>query len=144
MFQHCTWQVRSTITNDNLGCLPLVPGMRVMITDNAAITAKVVNGSQGILQDVKSEIDEQGHKCAVCAYVHILVSPLQAPGLDYEVVPILPVRSHFVYAAGESVVNNKKGRKVNKKRDQSLTFPDCNYPCCLHMRLRTTKFKGSL
>jgi hypothetical protein len=97
MLQHRVWQVSSQITNDNLGNLPLVPGMHVAVTENAAMTAKVVNGSQGVLRDLKYEVDKHGNRYAVCAYVHIPSSHLQAPGLDYEVVPILPTRSYFSY-----------------------------------------------
>jgi hypothetical protein len=53
LMRHHVWQVGSRITNDNLGHIPLIPGMPVMVTENTAMTAKVVNGSQGTLRDVK-------------------------------------------------------------------------------------------
>jgi len=39
----------SNLTNDSLGILPLVSGMKVIVTDNAAICGGIVNGCQGIL-----------------------------------------------------------------------------------------------
>ena len=40
LMRHHAWQVGSKITNDNPGWLPLVLGMRVMVTENAAMAAK--------------------------------------------------------------------------------------------------------
>jgi len=37
-------RVKSNITDNALGMLPMVPGMHVMITDNIAMWGKVVNG----------------------------------------------------------------------------------------------------
>jgi len=39
----------SNLTNDSLGILPLVPRMKVMVTDNVAMHGGIVNGCQGIL-----------------------------------------------------------------------------------------------
>jgi hypothetical protein len=108
LMRHHTWQVNSRITKDNLGCLPLVPGMRVTVTDNTAMTAKVINGCQGVLRDIKYETDNDGNRYAVCAYVHIVGSRLQAPGLDYEVVPILPVRTYFTYGSSDISTGNDR------------------------------------
>lgn len=47
--QWLTWQVGANISGNHLGLLPLVSGMRVTITDNATVSAKIVNGSKGIL-----------------------------------------------------------------------------------------------
>ena len=40
------------MTEDMLGLLPLVPGMKVMVTDNVATP----NGCLGIVQDIKYEL----------------------------------------------------------------------------------------
>ena len=96
--QQCLiWTLRSSVTKDALGLLPLVPGMKVMVTENVAIKANVVNGAEGVLMDIKYETDQFGRRYAVCAYVHIQGSNMQAPGLPYEVVPILPVSTSFRY-----------------------------------------------
>ncbi|KAJ7279722.1 P-loop containing nucleoside triphosphate hydrolase protein [Mycena rebaudengoi] len=42
--QQRTWQVRSSITKDSLGQVPLVVGMKVMLTENIALKAGMVNG----------------------------------------------------------------------------------------------------
>jgi hypothetical protein len=39
----------SNLTNDSLRILSLVPGMKVMITDNIAMCGGVANGCKGIL-----------------------------------------------------------------------------------------------
>jgi ATP-dependent exoDNAse (exonuclease V) alpha subunit len=96
--QERMWKVRSTFTKDALGQLPLVPGMRVMITENVAIGANVVNGAEGVLKDIKYEEDHEGRRFAVCAYVHISGCCLAAPGLEPEVVPIVPVKTSFQYS----------------------------------------------
>jgi hypothetical protein len=71
--------------------------MKVMVTENIAIKANVVNGAEGILTDIKYETNQFGRHYAVCAYVHIQGSNIQAPGLPYEVIPILPVSTPFHY-----------------------------------------------
>jgi len=42
-------RVKSNITDDTFGMLPMVPGMRVMITDNITMRGKVANGCIGTL-----------------------------------------------------------------------------------------------
>ena len=81
-------RAQSNITDDAIGTLPLVPGMNVMITDNLAMRGKVANGCQGIIQDIKYEMNEYGHRRAVCAYVLVPGAKINAPGLPMDVVPI--------------------------------------------------------
>ena len=50
-------RVGSNVSNDALGMLPLVPGMKVMITDNVAMWGGVANGCQGVLQDIKYKMN---------------------------------------------------------------------------------------
>lgn len=121
MLQHHCWQVSSTISNDHMGMLPLVPGMRVVVTENAAMAAKVVNGSEGVLRNIKYEEDQNGERYAVCAYVHIPGSNLQVPGLEFEVVLILPTRSHFVY-------NSSKGKGRTKSYGPSFSISRLQLP----------------
>jgi len=54
-------RVKSNITDDALGMLPMVPAMHVMITDNIAMWGKVVNGCIGTLQDIKYRLNTHGH-----------------------------------------------------------------------------------
>jgi len=95
------WRVPSRITKDCLGMLPLVPGMRVMVTENVATSSGVANGAEGVLKDIKYELDDDGNRYAVCAYVHIPGCKLQAPGLPPEIVPIIPSLTTFTYKAGD-------------------------------------------
>jgi len=95
------WRVPSKVSKDSLGLLPLVPGMRVMVTENVATSSRVANGAEGILKDIKYELDDDGNRYAVCAYVHIPGCKLQAPGLPQEIVPIVPSLTTFTYKAGD-------------------------------------------
>jgi hypothetical protein len=93
------WRVSSSLSKDSLGKLPLAIDMKVMITKNIAISFRVVNGSEGILESIKYETDDRGLRYAVCAYVQIKDSGSQAPGLDKDVVPILPQNVWFKYSS---------------------------------------------
>lgn len=95
------WRMPSRITKDSLGMLPLVPGMRVMVTENVATSSGVANGAEGVLKEIKFESDEDGNRYAACAYVHIPGCKLQAPGLPPEIVPIMPSLTTFTYKAGD-------------------------------------------
>jgi len=46
------------VIDDAIGTLPLVPGMKVMITDNIAMRGKVANSCIGTLCDIKYEMNE--------------------------------------------------------------------------------------
>ncbi|KAJ6549346.1 hypothetical protein B0H10DRAFT_1850979 [Mycena sp. CBHHK59/15] len=43
------WKVRSKTSKDSLGELPLIVGMKVVVTENVAIKANIVNGAEGIV-----------------------------------------------------------------------------------------------
>ena len=79
----------SNMTNDAIGMLPLVLGMRVMVTDNVAMCGGVTNGCQGILQNIKYELNEYNERRAVCVYVHVPGANIHALGLPHDVIPIL-------------------------------------------------------
>jgi ATP-dependent exoDNAse (exonuclease V) alpha subunit len=77
--------------------LPLVVGMKVMITENITISQKIVNGAIGVVEKIIYDTDNDGCRFAICCYLHINGCGLQAPGLDKDVVPIIPVTNHFIY-----------------------------------------------
>jgi hypothetical protein len=95
--QQRVWNVPSSQTSDALGKLPMVPGMRVMVTENVAMMARVVNGSEGRLTKILWESDELGRRYAKCAYVSIEESNVKIPGLDPHIVPIFPVKTYFKF-----------------------------------------------
>jgi ATP-dependent DNA helicase PIF1 len=101
------WKIQSSCTNDALGELPLIPGMPVTITENAATSCKIVNGSKGVLKSVTYEVDK-GYRYAACALVNIPDSALQVPDLESGVVPILPVTNSFRYSTGEKMVSIRR------------------------------------
>lgn len=95
------WRLDSSVTGDALSKLPLVPGMKVMITENIATSEKVVNGAEGILQYVRYD-EVEGVRYATCAYVLIEGSNIQVPGLPIGIVPILPVNTSFKYTSSDN------------------------------------------
>ncbi|KAG1732742.1 hypothetical protein EDB19DRAFT_1575135, partial [Suillus lakei] len=102
--QRRLWKMASTYTNDTIGELPLIPGMPVMITKNAATSCKIVNGSRGTLKSITYEVNDKD-RYAVCALVHIPESTLHVPGLDKGVVPILPVTTSYKFPTGVKTIN---------------------------------------
>lgn len=114
--QQLMWRVRSSVTNDSIGMLPLVPGMKVMVTENVALKVNVVNGAEGILEHVKYETDELGRRYALCAYVRIKNSGIQSEQLQSDVIPILPVMSNFRYS-------QRGGLSFNIQRSQLPLVP---------------------
>ena len=88
------WKLSSSTTHDSLGRIPLFPGMKVMVQENLAFTNRVVNGSEGTIQNILyEEID--GRRYAVVVYVHIPGSGRVHPSADDDIVPIFPETSSF-------------------------------------------------
>ena len=87
-----------------------------------------MNGSQGILKDIKYDTDEDGKRYAVCAYVHIPGCKLQAPDLEYEVVPILPVRSYFTYGSDQATPDEDNTDGKRKKKGPSFGISRLQLP----------------
>ncbi|KAF8215295.1 hypothetical protein K438DRAFT_1561929 [Mycena galopus ATCC 62051] len=95
--QKPVWQIRSTHTKDALGKLPLSIGMKVMITENIALKACVVNGAEGILREIHYSTDSKGRRSVDCAYVEVKGAGVNLHPLGKDVVPIFPVSSSFKY-----------------------------------------------
>ncbi|KAN0088120.1 hypothetical protein V8E55_006741, partial [Tylopilus felleus] len=74
-------------SKEALGCLPLIPGMPVMVTENLSMQNKIVNSSQGVLSKVIYRTVPEGRE-AVCAYVKIANSLIAIEGLPRFIVPI--------------------------------------------------------
>jgi ATP-dependent DNA helicase PIF1 len=91
------WRIRSSLTGDSLGRIPMVPGMKLMVTENIAIQNKLVNGAEGTLHSIKYDTDADGNRYLLAAYLHVPECGLVTPGLPVDVVPIMPVRSGFTY-----------------------------------------------
>jgi hypothetical protein len=90
-------RAKSSVTDDAIGMLPLVPGMKVMITDNIVMRGKVANGCIGTLRDIKYEMNEFNQRRAICVYVHVPGSKINVPGLPLDVVPVLPETNSLKY-----------------------------------------------
>ncbi|KIJ58468.1 hypothetical protein HYDPIDRAFT_102603 [Hydnomerulius pinastri MD-312] len=61
------------------------------------MTCSVVNGAEGVIEDIKYTVDEHNIWYAACAYVRIKGANVNAAGLHAEVVPIFPSTSTFRY-----------------------------------------------
>lgn len=96
------FRVNSTTTNDHLGVLPLFVGMKVMITENLDMSHKSVNGAEGVVKHIKYRMVE-GHRVAVCAYVHVPGSSIELEGLPRDVVPVFPSRKYFAYTTPDGL-----------------------------------------
>jgi Helitron helicase-like domain at N-terminus/PIF1-like helicase len=110
------WRVSSTVANDALGRLPLFPGQKVMVTENVAISFGVVNGTEGIIEDVRYRMDTEGRRFGVCAYVRVLGAGLISDELGKDIVPIMPTSSSFRYTGN-------KGEKYSISRSQFPLLP---------------------
>ncbi|KAG1743512.1 hypothetical protein EDB19DRAFT_1633234 [Suillus lakei] len=97
--------MQTSNTNNVIGKLPLIPGMPVMITENAVTSCKIVNGSKGVLKSVTYDIDNNENRYMVCALVDIPESTLQILGLHSGVIPIFPITNSFSIPTGEKAVN---------------------------------------
>ncbi|KAK6996628.1 PIF1-like helicase-domain-containing protein [Favolaschia claudopus] len=95
------WQMRSSDTKDSIGRLPLSIGMKVMVTENVALKAGVVNGAEGILRQLHYSIDEKKRRYVDCAYVEIPGSNVNLHSLGPDIVPIVPVPAFFDYVADD-------------------------------------------
>jgi hypothetical protein len=102
--QQSVWNVASSVSKDALGILPLLHGMRVMITENVAIRNRLVNGMEGIVKHITYDTDESNRRYAKAYYVLVEGSSIQLEGFEPDVVPILPVQQSFTFKSqhGES------------------------------------------
>ncbi len=117
--QKILWRLGASSTKDRLGVIPLVPGMKVMITENLAMPHKIVNGCEGTLYSLYYSTDEFGHRYPVCANVLVPGCGISAPGLPKDVVPIRPSRDSFAY--------DNCGRHFSVSREQLPLLPAYAY-----------------
>ncbi|EGN92826.1 hypothetical protein SERLA73DRAFT_65124, partial [Serpula lacrymans var. lacrymans S7.3] len=129
--QQFIWDhIGASITHDSLGKIPLILGMRVMVTENVATFCNVVNGAEGILQDIKFSVDEQNCRYTECAYVKIEGANLQSPSLPIDVVPILPSPTRFTYSpkiTAEEHASHTSAKSCNIVRTQLPLLPAYAY-----------------
>jgi hypothetical protein len=118
--QRRMWRVKSNVSEDSLGLLPLAQGMKVMVTENVSVSMHVVNGAEGTIRSIKYRTDTDGHRYAVIAYVHIPNCGLKMSGLEADVVPISPVSTWFKY-------KSPSGQKFGISRKQLPLLPAFAY-----------------
>lgn len=93
--QSMLWNLPSKVNSEAFGRLPLFIGMKVMVTENLAFHHGIVNGSEGIVEDVKYEEDEQGRRYCKVVYVRVPGCGMRVNGLPDDVVPIFPVSTRI-------------------------------------------------
>lgn len=108
------WRRSSRETNDSLGRLPLFVGMRVMVTENLALTKGVVNGIEGVVHSIKYTQDEMGTRVASVVYLSVDGVDMGIPGILSGLVPIFPetVTFDYKYRVGDTI----KSRTVSRKQ----------------------------
>lgn len=86
------WNLPASYCQDSLGCLPMFPGMKVMITENLAFDHQIVNGKEGTIRRIKYNVDGRGRRSATVVYVHIEGCGINLTGNDedIDVAPIFP------------------------------------------------------
>ena len=97
------WSLPSSTTEDSLGRLPLFSGMKVMVQENLAFSNKVVNGTEGVLRDIRYEEGEEGYRVAIVAYVEISGAGHVSDSLSENIVPIFPESTYFAWDAPASL-----------------------------------------
>lgn len=121
--QQSVWNVASSVSKDALGILPLLHGMRVMITENVAIRNRLVNGMEGIVKHITYDTDESNRRYAKAYYVLVEGSSIQLEGLN----PTL-----FRY----SLFSNHSPSKVNTANRFSSPVFNSACTCLLPHRLQ--------
>jgi ATP-dependent exoDNAse (exonuclease V) alpha subunit len=71
--------------------------MKVMIMENIALRASVVNGTEGVLKHIKYSVDSKGRRYADCAYVEILHKTGDIT--ERKIVPFVPEPTYFSYTS---------------------------------------------
>ena len=107
--QERLWNLPSSVNREAFGKLPLFLGMRVMVTENIAMNHGVVNGAEGIVMDIKFDLDEQGRRYAKVVYVHLPGCGISIPGQEVDVVPLFPVSVRIEYRFAGSTGLSAKG-----------------------------------
>lgn len=107
--------VRIKESKEAMGRLPLIPGIKVMITENLSMGNKIVNRSEGILMDIVFKETCEGRE-AICAYVTVTTSSIAIEGLSHTVVPIFSKTVHFTYQPSQ-------GQSIRINRCQLLLIP---------------------
>ena len=82
--------------------------MKVMVTENIAISRGIVNGAEGTVHDIVYDTDDEGNRYVRVVYVHIPRSGRVCDGLLENVVPIFPVTSSFRYPIMQGGITSMK------------------------------------
>ncbi len=93
-FQRALWKLKSSVTQDSLGTLPMFPGMKVMLRENIAFSNRLVNGTEGTVVNMVYEVVD-GKKYASVAYIRVPGAGKVSEELDEDVVPIFPESVSF-------------------------------------------------
>ncbi|KAI0790307.1 hypothetical protein BC629DRAFT_1287908, partial [Irpex lacteus] len=79
----------SSATEQRLGKLPLVLGMRVIVSQNFDVSSGIVNGSTGTLKRIRFKINDSGDRVLTSCVVALDHDSPRLPELDTDEAPIL-------------------------------------------------------
>ena len=113
------WKLSSTTTHESLGKLPLFPGMKIMVQENLAFSNKVVNGTEGKVQDIIYE-EEGGKRFAVAVYIHVPGAGKICAEARDDIIPIFPEWTSFYWYRAN-------GQRVSVSRTQLPLLPSYAY-----------------
>jgi hypothetical protein len=98
------WTIKSSDCNDSLGKLDLFKGMKVMITENIAISKSLVNRAKGTVRKIVYDIDVHGQHFANTCYVQVPGSLISLASEDEDVAAIFPTTTSFSCKAGNQSI----------------------------------------
>ena len=113
------WKLSSTTTHDSLGKLPLFPGMKVMVQENLAFGHKVVNGTEGTVQNIIYE-EDGGRRFAAVVYIHVPGAGKICADATNDIIPIFPEWTSFYWYRAN-------GHRVSVSRTQLPLLPSYAY-----------------
>lgn len=106
----------TSIKSDAIGKIWLVKGMKVMLQQNVLTECGVVNGAQGILEEVVYDVGVAEERIPKVAYVRFPGSKVRIEGLEEDVVPIFPQKETLY-------VQTKKQKTLSVQRTQLPILP---------------------
>ncbi|KAI0750597.1 hypothetical protein BC629DRAFT_1268657, partial [Irpex lacteus] len=82
-------------TEQRLGRIPLVLGMKVIVSQNFDVTAGIVNGSIGVLKRIRYRLNDKGERVLTSCVVSLEDEEPNIPGMAANDAPILADTKSF-------------------------------------------------
>lgn len=88
-------QLPTSATEQRLGRIPLVLGMKVIVSQNFDVTAGIVNGSMGVLKRIRYRMNDRGERVLTSCVVSLQDEEPAIPGMAANDAPILADTKSF-------------------------------------------------